>query len=215
MSKDKRLNRVLLKRRPIESLSMDAGMFAQSVALAGLAIDLARLEWQRDQTCVRHPSEYLEEATELVNEASRHTGTDAKEILHAIAEKQIREREESKRSWGELFEAKSEPLIVMLEGGGKFQWKPISTDKQRRAFLKNHWDRLCVEEAERPDLEQRLMERGVSPRVMQQFAETRKAGNLNKGRGRRKTAEPVEGTSVTASRRGKEQPQARKKHAPR
>jgi len=212
MSKHKYLNRILLKVRPIESLSMHAGMFAQSVGLAGLAIELARLEWQRDKS-KRPPSDFLDAATELVNEASKRTGTDANEVLHAIGEKHIREREENKRRWGELFEAKSEPFTVMLKGGGKFEWKPISTDKQRRAFLKKHWDRLSVVESERPICEQRLMVGGVSPGVMQQFAVTRMEGNKLKGRGRRKVAEPVEGTSASASRRGKEQPKARKKQA--
>jgi hypothetical protein len=215
MSKHHYLNRVLLTQRRITTLSMDAGMFAQSVGLASLAIDLARLEWQRDKTktSTRPPSEFLDAAAELVNEASMHTGTDAKEVLHAIGEKQIREREESKIPWGALFEATSEPFPVMLKGGGKFEWKPISTDKQRRAFLKNHWDRVGVEVSERPVYEQRLMDGGVVPSVMQQFAVTRMEGNKRKGRGRRKAGTAVEGTSVSASRRGKEQPKARKKQA--
>lgn len=215
MSKHKYLNRVLLKQRPIESLSMDAGLFSQSVGLAGLAIDLARLEWQRDKLSVRHPSEFLDAAAELVNAASLHTGTDGKEVIQAIAEKHIREREETKILWGKLFEAKSKPLLVMLKGGGKFEWKPIGTKKQQSAFLKKHWDRVGVEESERPIYEQRLMVGGVSPGVMQQFAVTRMVGNKLKGvRVKKpKAAEPVEGTSVSASRRGKEQPKAQKKQA--
>jgi hypothetical protein len=192
---------------------MDAGMFAQSVGLASLAIDLARLERQRDETSTRPPSEFLDAAAELVNEASRHTGTDAKEVIHAIGEKQIREREESKIPWATLFEATSEPFLVMLKSGVVFEWKPISTDKQRRVFLKNHWDRVGVEVSERPICEQRLMDGGVLPSLMQQFVVTRMEGNKRKGRGRRKAGTAVEGTSVLASRRGKEQPKARKKQA--
>jgi hypothetical protein len=216
MSKHRYLNRVLLTQRPITTLSMDAGMFAQSVGLASLAIDLARLEWQRDKTSKRPPSDYLDAATELVNEASTHTGTNAKEVIHAIGEKRIREREVGKVTWvtwATFFDAASEPLLVTLKDGGKFLWNPIGSDKQRRAFLKKHFDRVGIEDAERPGIEQRWREAGVPPEMVRQLAVTRMAKNKLKGVKKPKAAEPLEGTSVSASRRGKEQPKARKKQA--
>lgn len=213
MSKDKYLNRTLLKRRPTNAMCMDAGLFAQSVGLAGLAIDLARLEWQRDKTSKRPPSDFLDAAAGLVNEASLHAGTHTDEVLEAIAAKQMREREAAKVSWATLFDPTSEPYHINLKNGGVFVWKPIGTKKQRGAFLKKHWDRVGVEVSERPVYEQRLVAGGVLPSVMQQFAVTRMEGNKLKGRGRLKAVTAEEGTSVSASRRGKEQPKARKKQA--
>jgi len=194
-------------------MSMDAGLFAQSVGLAGLAIDLARLEWQRDKTSKRPPSEFLDAAAGLVNEASLHAGTHTDEVLEAIAAKQMREREAAKVSWATLFYASSKPHLVTLKDGESFLWKPIGTEKQQRAFLKKHFDRMGIEEAERPGIEQRWREAGVSPEMVRQLAVTRMGRNKLKGVKKPKAAEPVEGTLVSASRRGKEQPKARKKQA--
>lgn len=197
MSKHKYLNRILLTQRPTKALAMDAEMFAQSVGLAGLAIDLARLEWQRDKTSKRPPSDYLAAATGLVNEASLHTGTHADEVRAAIEEKRIREREVEKVTWvtwATFFDATSEPHLVTLKDGGKFLWNPIGSDKQRRAFLKKHFDRVGIEDAERPGIEQRWREAGVSPEMVRQLAVTRMGRNKLKGVKIPKAAEPVEGT---------------------
>jgi hypothetical protein len=213
MIKDKYLNRVLLKTRPIESLSMEAGLFAQSLGLAGLAVDLARLEWQRDKSSKRSPREFLDVAAELVNAASLHTGTNANEVLQAIGEKQIREREKGRKKWDDLFDAASDPFPVILKGGVEFPWKPIGTKRGRRAFLKKHWDRLGVEVSERLSCEQRLMDGGVTPGVMQQFAVTRMRGNKDKGNGKRRKSGEVEGTTNGEPKKVKKQAGARKKQA--
>jgi len=213
MIKDKYLNRVLLKTRPIESLSMEAGMFAQSLGLAGLAVDLARLEWQRDKSSKRSPREFLDVAAELVNAASLHTGTNANEVVQAIGEKRVRERAGGLQKWGDLFDAESDPFDVTLRGGVEFRWKPIGSDRGRKDFLKKHWDRLGVDVSERVTCEQGLMDGGVPLSVMQQFAVTRLRGNKHKGNGKKRESGEVEGRTKGEPKKVKKQAGARKKQA--
>lgn len=134
-------DRIRLKHRKPETMSMNEGMFAQSVGLSHLAVDLARLAWQREKSN-REPFDFLNDAAHLVNEAAKLTGTDSAEALEAYMQRFKAKRQAKQIPLSALHGADATGLEVFMDDGSRFNFTPFTTERGWKEFLEKHFRRV-------------------------------------------------------------------------
>lgn len=133
-------DRIRLGHRKPETMNMDAKMFAQSVGLSHLAVDLARLALQRGDTS-REPVDFLNDAAHLVNEAAKHTGFISEEALDFMLKESAEQRKAEQTPISALHGPDATGVEVIMDDGSKFMLPPFTSERGWKEFLEKHFRR--------------------------------------------------------------------------
>lgn len=122
-------------------LQMSADLFSQSIELAKIAIELARLD-RVDKAQKRKPKAYLNEASELVNAAALHAAfhpdSEAKWSMKALSLMMGGSVIEFAEIVGSLAKART----VLLDDGRPFQFEGFRSERGFSKFIRRHFSRM-------------------------------------------------------------------------
>ncbi len=133
-------DKIRLGHRKTETMNMDEEMFAQSVGLSHLAVDLARLAWQQGEPN-RELLDYLNDAAYLVNEAAKHTGIISEEALDFMLKESAEQRKASQTPLSALNGPDAAGVEVIMEDDSKFTFPPFTSERGWKEFLEKHFRR--------------------------------------------------------------------------
>lgn len=133
-------DRIRLRHREPETMNMDAKMFAQSVGLSHLAVDLARLALQRGDSS-REPVDFLNDAAHLLNEAAKHTGFISEEALDFMKKEEAEQRKAKQTPLSALHGPDAKGVKVIMDDGSKFTFPPFTSERGWKEFLEKHFRR--------------------------------------------------------------------------
>ena len=130
-----------LKGREKQHANMSAEIFDQSVGLAHLAVDLARLALQRGDKNAE-PLALLDSAAHLVNEAARHTGYTSKEAIADIWREREKARVNNNTKLSAIYGDDSKDVEITMKNGSKFTFGSFTSERGWNEFLEKHFRRV-------------------------------------------------------------------------
>jgi hypothetical protein len=134
-----------LKGRENQHANMSAELFAQSVGLAHLAVDLARLALQRGDKNFE-PLGLLDSAAHLVNEAARHTSYTSKEAMADIQRRHEKAEVNEKTPLSAIYGDGSADREIAMKDGSKFTFGSFTSERGWNEFLEKHYRRVLPDE---------------------------------------------------------------------